>query len=223
MGQIENTLKQVEDGNIPSPFGEIQLELNLEPISQGSSSKQKSKLRTALKNLCQHYKFLLSGDVQIEIQWMVNQQYRYEYHKAPDIDNIIKPLLDSMCGKEGLIIDDTQVQYIGSYWMDWANQNHQLKITVKYLADDYVLKSNLIFIEFDKGLCLPINHINSNEATIIIIEALQSMIEKRKEFDQMGLAYHSSRMVLPTQRFFHRNKLTDYKVLKVRDFITELK
>ncbi len=223
MGQIENTLKQVEDGNIPSPFGEIQLELNLEPISQGSSSKQKSKLRIALKNLCQHYKFLLSGDVQIEIQWMVNQQYRYEYHKAPDIDNIIKPLLDSMCGKEGLIIDDTQVQYIGSYWMDWVNQNHQLKITVKYLADDYVLKSNLIFIEFDKGLCLPINRINSNEATIIIIEALQSMIEKRKVFDQMGLAYHSSRMVLPTQRFFHRNKLTDYKVLKVRDFLTELK
>lgn len=223
MEKIENSLKEVNEGNIPSPFGEIQFELNLEPISQGSSSKQKSKLRAALKNVCQHYKFLLSGDVQIQIQWMVNQKYRYEYHKAPDIDNIIKPLLDSMCGKAGLIIDDTQVQYIGSQWMDWINQNHKLKITVKYLADDYVFKSNLIFIEFDKGLCLPINHINSDEATIIYIEALQAMIDKRKEFDQMGLAYHSSRIALPTQRLFHRNKLTDYKVIKINDLLTELK
>jgi hypothetical protein len=163
----------------------------------------------------------LSGDVQIEIQWLVHQQYRYEYHKAPDIDNIIKPVLDSLCGKSGLIIDDTQVQYIGCHWIDWTKRDHKLTLTIKYSPDDYVSKEKLVFAEFDRGLCLPFNLTLDNKAALMILTTWSNMIEKRKELDSKGLDYYSSMMFLPIQRFFHRNKLSEYPIHKLSNLITQ--
>ncbi len=223
MDSMEEDLQKVERGEIPSPFGEIQFDLELEPVSQGANSKQKGKLRKAVKSVCSKYQFLLSGDVQVEIQWLVHQQYRYEYHKAPDIDNIIKPLLDSLCGKEAMLLDDTQVQYIGSHWIDRKKKDHKLTVTIKFTSDDYVLKSNLVLVEFDKKLCLPFNIQSSQEANLIILNHWKSMIAQRNQFDDMGMDYYSSRMILPIQRFFHRNKLNDYTVLEIDDLIEKIK
>ena len=223
MDSLEEDLEKVELGEVPSPFGEIQFDFELEPVSQGASSKQKAKLRTAIKKVCSKYQFLLSGDVQVEIQWLVHQQYRYEYHKAPDIDNIIKPLLDSLCGNSGLLIDDTQVQYIGSHWIDWTKREHKLTVTIKYAPDDYVFKSDLVLVEVDKKLCLPFNIQDSKEANIIILNHWKTMIDQRNQFDEMGMDYYSSRMILPIQRFFHKNKLNDYPVFTVEELIEKIK
>jgi hypothetical protein len=38
---------------------------------------------------------LLSGDVQVGIEWTLHEEARYEQDAAPDVDNILKPLLDA--------------------------------------------------------------------------------------------------------------------------------
>ena len=54
------------------------------------------------------------------IEWTVHEQDRYESDAAPDVDNILKPLLDGLCGPEGVLIDDCQVQAVDCRWIDWT-------------------------------------------------------------------------------------------------------
>lgn len=222
MDSIEKDLIKVDLGEIPSPFGELKFDLDLEPISQSAKSKSKKALKAKVADVCKKYQFLLSGDIQVEIQWLVNHRYRYEYHKAPDIDNIIKPLLDSLCGKSGIIIDDTQVQYIGSYWLDWTKEQHKLSITIKFTPDDFVYKENLAFVEFAKGLCLPFDKSLPPEPLLILLNAWKSMLLQRNEFEEQGMSYHSASLIQPSQRFFHRNKISDYDICKIDELITQL-
>ncbi len=82
MDSLEQDLLKVDLGEIPSPFGELKFELDLEPISQSANSKSKRPLKSKTSQVCSKYQFLLSGDIQVEIQWLVHQRYRYEYHNA---------------------------------------------------------------------------------------------------------------------------------------------
>jgi len=50
--------------------------------------------------------YLPLGDVKVSIEWTLHEQDPYESDAAPDVDNILKPLLDVLCGPDGILIDD---------------------------------------------------------------------------------------------------------------------
>jgi Holliday junction resolvase RusA-like endonuclease len=212
--ELEEDLERSDKGEIPSPWGEMKIEVNVEPISSGSTANTKKKLKRILHDQCKLYQFLLSSDVQIEIVWAVHERYRYEYHKAPDIDNIVKPILDALTGPDGILIDDTQVQYVGCSWIDSTRDDHRLTITLKYSPDLYVQKDDLRFVEFDKGLCFPINTIPKKEALKIILDTVGKMLSANRLLEQNGVDYYTAKGVLPIQRFFHRNKLSKYTIVQ---------
>lgn len=216
---LQNDLDRASKGDIPSPWGETIIKVNVEPVSVSSSGNTKNKLRSIMLKECKQFQFLLSGDVQIEIVWMVHERYRYEYHKAPDIDNVIKPIIDSITGPRGILIDDTQVQYIGCRWIDWARNDHRLTITLKYVPDEFVQKTDLRFIEFDHGLCFPLNVTFQEKGIKVVIDAISAMLSAQKHLEQEGLDYYTARSVLPIQRFFHRNKLTSFKIVRKDELI----
>lgn len=68
--------------------GEIQFTLPLAPVSQQASPEAKAKFKTAILNIVQPLEYILTGDVQIEIEWLIREQIRYELDISPDIDNI---------------------------------------------------------------------------------------------------------------------------------------
>lgn len=205
--------ERVEKGEIPPQSGEMHIELEIEPMSSGASAKSKKILRKSLHEKCKQFQFLLSGDVQIEIIWMVHEQYRYECHKAPDIDNIIKPILDCLSGPDGILIDDTQIQYIGCRWIDWTEDDHKLEIVLNYFPDLYVRKKDLQFVEFDQGLCFPINTFHPEEGIKILLDAVSESLRVHKKLEDHGMDYYDAKGVLPIQRFFHRNKLTSFTII----------
>lgn len=92
----------------------------------------------------------------MDIQWLVYEQERYENPDLPDMDNIIKPILDGLTGPDGVLIDDCQVQTVSSHWIDWNKKEHH-NIRIRYCPDDYVSKQNLAFVNIGNNLYMPFN------------------------------------------------------------------
>src|SRR5690606_31756888 len=135
----------------------INIRIELPPVSLQSSASAKNNFIKAVRAECAKFSFHLSGDVQVEVTWYIHEQQRYETDRAPDVDNIIKPLLDGLSGPEGILIDDNQVQSICCSWMDWNRRDEAVEITINFFHnEEWVPKGHFQFIQFDKGLCYPI-------------------------------------------------------------------
>lgn len=80
----------------PPEYGEIVFEVGRSPVSLQSKSAKKREFKDFVSSIVKGTGFLLSGDVKIIIEWRVTEQHRYEHSSAYDVDNIVKPLLDSI-------------------------------------------------------------------------------------------------------------------------------
>ncbi|MGI0108344.1 RusA family crossover junction endodeoxyribonuclease [Salinimicrobium sp. WS361] len=207
--------------NEPPEYGFLTLSFMLEPVSLQSSSRRKELVKTEIRKVTSKLNYLLSGDVKVEIQWMLHEQERYESGYSPDIDNIIKPILDGLSGPEGILIDDCQVQTIGSHWLDWTREEHRINIEIRYLAEDFVPKANLVFVNVGKKLYMPF-HTNINQkANELILESLLQMMKLRKEVMDETADYHKSKLFKSGQRFFHKNRVYgEFQTMEIEEFKT---
>jgi Holliday junction resolvase RusA-like endonuclease len=98
--------------------GCLGFEIPLKPRSFQTNRLAKRALIKSIQDILAPLPYLFSGDVKITIAWSVDEQARYEGISSPDVDNIIKPMLDAFSGPRGLMIDDCQVQSIECYWAD---------------------------------------------------------------------------------------------------------
>src|SRR5215213_8655356 len=94
----------------PPDDGRILLQLPLAPVSFQATATRKAAIVTLLKATAAPCQYLLSGDVKMEIQWEISARERYERDSSADVDNIVKPIMDGLCGPDGILIDDCQVQ-----------------------------------------------------------------------------------------------------------------
>jgi Holliday junction resolvase RusA-like endonuclease len=89
----------------PSP--DINIALDLTPVSLQGSAQSKEHIREAVRRRCERASHLLSREVSVEIEWTLYERYRWDTPgvlSTPDVDNIIKPLLDGLCGPRGILI-----------------------------------------------------------------------------------------------------------------------
>src|SRR5689334_14388427 len=92
-----------------------------EPVSgQAKDRSRRADLKSAIGRLLKPIQYLLSGEVRLSIEWVIHEKERYETDRAPDVDGILKPLLDALTGPDGLIIDDSQVQSVCCSWIDYG-------------------------------------------------------------------------------------------------------
>lgn len=203
-----------DKGN-PPIFGEIRFELSIAPVSQQANAVAKSAVKNEICSITRSLEYILTGDVKIEIEWLIHEKLRYESDQAPDVDNIIKPLLDSLCGPEGLLIDDCQVQSVSCHWIDWTKEDQQIAVRVSYMPNDWLKKKNLFFVQYPKGLCFPINGNLPHEALNLILNRVEKMLADREELQLLSNDYYFSKMCLPIQRFFHRTRVNGFSVVKI--------
>lgn len=195
--------------NEPPEFGELTFSFNFEPVSLQSSSQKKEFVRNEIRKITSTLNYLLSGDVKVEIQWLVYEQERYESANAPDMDNIIKPILDGLTGPDGVLIDDCQVQTIGSHWIDWTKHEHQINIAIQYIPDDYVSKKNLMFVNMGSNLFMPMHSdLPWNVKEILITHLKKGMYLRNQILQQTG-DYYQAKLFMPIQRLFHKSRVID--------------
>ena len=83
----------------------VTCKIPLAPVSQQSTGKKKRIFARQLRESLPKTDWLFSDDTNAMIIWRCTEERKYESPTITDIDNIIKPILDSLVGS--LIIDDT--------------------------------------------------------------------------------------------------------------------
>lgn len=99
-------------------FGECHFPIQGKPVSLQSSGEAKRRYQEKIKQAVHGYKFIFYRKVSITITWYTDVRSRYFTDSSNYIDNIIKQIIDAIIGKDGLLIDDCQVQHVQCYWLD---------------------------------------------------------------------------------------------------------
>jgi Holliday junction resolvase RusA-like endonuclease len=139
---------------------EVTLELQFDAIISVQSRKErKQELVDAIHAELSKFTWLISGSVQIEFAWYLHGIERQETDRVGDIDNITKPILDALIGPRGILIDDSQIGSIHTFWMSRNKQltYNVLKLQVQFSNDDCLTKEHLIFIRYWNAMCVALN------------------------------------------------------------------
>ena len=206
----------------PPEFGALAFSLDLQPISRQAGKQKKRDLIDAIQGVTRKVKYLLSGDVQIEIEWLVHEKERYETNDSPDIDNILKPIIDALCGPDGLLIDDCQLQAVTSAWIDWTSTDHLLNFNIKFMSDEWVRKEDLVFIHLGDNLYFPMQENMPPQLGAQLLNSVQEMIALKGKLEAQTGDYYAASQMLPIQRLFHRSKLNAFKVMEASTFRKKL-
>lgn len=200
------------------PPGRLEFEMQFTPVSRQSRKPKRTEIKNQVQSITTQYEYLLSGDLHVEICWIVHEHERYETDRSPDIDNILKPLLDGLVGQDGLMIDDNQVQSVHMYWVDTTQHQQSLRFSIDFVHDDWIPKKNLIFVSFEKGLCFPFNTDMPWEYNVMILDALENRLSDIRKLEGLGVDYYVRKRIMPIQRFFHRSRVTKFQVLDSSEF-----
>jgi len=204
---------------LPPESGGIEFIIDRSPVSIQSMSKEKHEIKDHISSIVKSAEFLLSGDVKIYISWYVHEEKRYETDASADVDNIIKPLLDALCGPTGILIDDNQVQQVQCSWIDsYVRDKERVGIRIEYIPDEYLPKEGLAFVNIKKNLCLPFCRNHTPESLSILISAYEQQFTCRKELSKQGWDYYKSSSVMSIQRVFHKSRLKNFEVIELDDF-----
>jgi Holliday junction resolvase RusA-like endonuclease len=204
--------------------GHIVICLPIKPVSLQASRKKKEVLTAEIQNITSKFGFILVGDVQIDIQWQIHEQDRYESDSSADVDNILKPILDALSGARGLLVDDCQVQAVSCHWIDWDSYEQRITITIQMFSnDEWLLKDGLVFAHMGKGLCYPIilKGLEGHYA-LDILENLENKIAIRDKRLSEGIGYYSAQRNMSVQRVFHISRVQEFDVIQLADLKARL-
>lgn len=191
----------------PPVGGELLLTIPTAPVTIQARAEAKAAFRDSVRRLTREVPYIVTCDVQVEVQWLVHERLRYESDTTPDIDNILKPMIDGLCGPAGVLADDCQLQSLSCHWIDWTSEEQRVEIRIRMLGQEWVSKRGIEFVQFDSGICYPIETNLPAEVTLSLLRRLSSMVETRRKFVEEGIDYSSARVVLPVQRPFHRSRI----------------
>jgi Holliday junction resolvase RusA-like endonuclease len=190
---------------------EILFKIKVEPVSIQNKQENKDKLKHKFHQITKTSPYILTDTCFIDIDYFCNYYKRYKNHGSYDIDNIIKPILDSLNGMEGLIIDDYLFDRVSVNWIDKNDDEDVLQLRIFYPELPYVEKEKLTIYKCNNW-CFPFINID-NENVINVVKRHFETWNKIKN----GNDYLKYRSFLPLQRFIPYNKLKDkqYKFIEI--------
>jgi Holliday junction resolvase RusA-like endonuclease len=197
----------------PPEDGLLQIQVLVAPVSFQATASRKASIVAAVKAAVANCTYLLGGDVKVEIRWGISARARYESDSSADVDNIVKPILDALCGPDGILIDDCQVQELICYWTGGYSspEQQQVEVGLKFDPDAWLSKAGIVFLQVDRGLYLPMH--DDLPGSIVIEQAeffLDRFASARRMLDHGGLPYNAH-LILPIQRVFHRSKIGAFR------------
>jgi Holliday junction resolvase RusA-like endonuclease len=191
---------------------ELHIKLN-DLVSMQSRNAKKEELINAIRNKLQAFRWVICGPVYLQFHWYIGHKEKKETDKAADLDNINKPILDSLCGAAGVIIDDSQVKSIITDWIvkNETKEGYYLTIWINFMNDYVVNREKLFFIRYKQAQCLcfdaDVNDVRELFATKVYISF-------KRNFKSLHPVLSSDQLE------FHRTRLESYgdKVMSLKDF-----
>ncbi|WP_081650675.1 RusA family crossover junction endodeoxyribonuclease [Paucidesulfovibrio longus] len=185
------------------------------PVSFQGGGTKKALIKEMLQAQTIEIPWIWVEDVEVQIEWRINDLERYEYPKTPDLDNILKPIIDALCGPNGIIIDDCQIVSItatclGGFVEGYNGFDVSLFFPDIYFQNNrYILKNNLEFVDIGQGLFVPIDRLSSQNNEYI------------KKFLVWANSRHANRdegsMML--NRFYHKSRVMDFKQVPAHNYL----
>lgn len=202
-------------------FGEWHQKFELKPVSyQNTNGELKRQFKADFhKRLTNSYVFI--EFVQVEIILYLNEWIFLETPSYGDLDNYAKLILDALKGKEGMLIDDCQVQRLDISWIDTPHAEH-FEVRIKSRPDEFKQKSLKLY-EMPNKLFYPVSkrvwtkegiQESPQEHISWVLERLEEMTLRvksvRHEFRQKGMtqleSFWNSNVLSPSLLGFHKNR-----------------
>lgn len=197
-----------------SAYSIIYINLAFEKIVSVQSRKtSKDQICELIQRELSKFKWIIAGCVNIDFTWYLNAVKRQETDKIGDIDNITKPILDSLSGPNGILIDDSQIGALYTYWLSRNEliEDNLLEIKISFNNDDCLDKLNLIFIQYANAMCLAVNVELTNHkqllGALLIIKVRQGQRSAAKVMRFIGTI--GDYFILSTWDF-HRTRLKQF-------------
>ncbi|WP_366146002.1 RusA family crossover junction endodeoxyribonuclease [Acidovorax sp.] len=194
---------------------EVSIEIHFDEIvSIQSRAARRNELVEAIRDKISQFKWLISGSVQVELAWYLHSVERQDTDKVGDIDNITKPILDSLIGPKGLLIDDSQIGSIHTFWMSRNDQISYsvLRLRIQFSNDDCLNKEKLVFIRYWNAMCLAINVDFSSFKSVfgacMVVSARRRHRRAAKSMRVLGA--QADQYLIPSSWDFHRTRVNGF-------------
>ncbi|AAM38783.1 RusA family crossover junction endodeoxyribonuclease [Xanthomonas citri pv. citri] len=208
---------------------EIKIRLEFDRIVSVQSQKSaRDELCSNIRRSLQDFNWICAGQVNLELLWYLHATQRQETDKIGDIDNITKPIIDALTGEKGLLIDDSQ---IGSMHSFWNSRNHQtekdvLILRIKFNNDECLKKESLTFIQYSSAVCLPMNvdfrSMRDILGALAVIMFRRGQRRLAAEFRRQGNDF--DRALVNSTWEFHRTRLGGMdpaRIYRLREFLVK--
>lgn len=199
-----------------------ELELRLEfdhIVSIQSQRMTRDELCSAIREQLRPFEWICAGPVNIELLWYLHGTQRQETDKIGDIDNITKPIIDSLTGEDGLLIDDSQ---IGSLHTFWNSRNHltqkdALYVRIQFNNNECLRKDDLVFVQYAGAVCLPLNvDFHNIKDMIVALLSIHARLRHRKVAATIrALGQDFDRALVLSSWDVHRTRLGGFNKAKI--------
>lgn len=189
---------------------------SIPPSIQGKKEKRDG-IREKVAGLIAPVPFLFSHDVNVSITLYIDEETHYETDRTPDIDNVIKPMLDAITGPNALLIDDNQVSSVQCNWCDTNSSDGFLEVSVSSMLEEVVEKDGLVFVRIDRQIYFPFNPARWKQHLEAALNQVERLMQVRRALENGGIDRKQARMINPTQRYFHRTRLRGFPLMEIEE------
>ena len=124
-----------------------------QPPTLQNKQEKKKDYREIVLSCVKKCPFIITSTCWVHINYYCKEIRRLKNPNVYDMDNIVKPILDALVGKEGLVVDDVLFDRVEVNWID-KNGLDEVEITIEYPNLLYHTKESLCF--YKNGLwCFP--------------------------------------------------------------------
>ena len=177
----------------------IKIIVKSEPVSLQNKENKKKQLKEVVHSITKNCPYIITSHCWIHIDYYCNHIRREKNLSSYDMDNLLKPMLDSLTGSEGLIIDDSLFDRVEINWIDNGNDDF-FEISIEYSEFLYCDKKSMKIYR-NGNWCFPIDFCDSK-----IINMIKNYFKIWNKIETEN-DYYDVCKLLPTQPFLPYNKV----------------
>lgn len=136
--------------------GLVIFKVNGKPPSVHGKTRSKNDFKDTVHEVTSQSNFIITGTCHVAIDYRCNHISRRKNPSVYDIDNIAKPILDSLVGINSLLVDDVLVNRVTVNWQDTQDEEH-FEVEIEYPVLLFERKDDLVFMKSKSGWCLPMS------------------------------------------------------------------
>lgn len=193
------------------PFHEMVINFPIDEIpSIQSKNEFRKKFDSQIAKELKKFEYIFTGEVKLFVEIPRNSIIQYHTDMTRDLDNILKPLIDSLCGPDRIIVDDNRIQTLSINWLDMRVPSFKIHF-VYYGNDFFEKKTDLVFVELFDKLYLPMSLSLTRKQKIIMLSGLAKLLKAYKKTKYTGC--------LPIEHLYHKSRIIKFKYMRPWQYI----